>query len=302
MQFPLSELKPGENVSYTVTYRALSKPRSLPNITEDKSRTLHEIPDDLKANYSGVAGPWLVNNQELRMLADSLAKNETKVLTIVKSFIVWIRENIEYKVHGLLPYYPNETYAELEGDCDDQANLFITLCRICGIPSFLQMGCIYLPTERTNETFWEGHVKLLYERIGWHGWAVVYVPPWGWLPVDLTFWLGDPINAIRQAAVVTFQEVIQYVNITETDYLASYGERKVFLENSDFYIYERNEMTQEVSQGESEKTIVDMWLRWALIAAVVATASVAGLLLYVLKLKGKIKRGHLTGEEPSRLR
>jgi len=37
LQFPQPELKPGENVSYTVKYRALSKPRSLPNIIEDGS-------------------------------------------------------------------------------------------------------------------------------------------------------------------------------------------------------------------------------------------------------------------------
>jgi len=291
LQFPQSELEPGENVSYTVTYRALSRSRSLPNITEAETETIEEIPDDLKANYTGAEGPWLANNQELQVLAHSIAENETKVLTIIKRFIIWIRDNIEYRVHGLLPYYPNETYTKREGDCDDQANLFITLCRICGIPSFLQMGCIYLPQERTNETFWEGHVTLVYERIGWHGWAVVHVPPWGWLPVDFTYvigGLGDPLNAIKKAAVVAFQEVIQYINITKTDYVASYGRIKDFLQNNDFYIYERNEITREVSQGESRKEIVDVWLRWILIAMVVANVAVMGLFLYVRKLKGKV--------------
>jgi hypothetical protein len=305
LQFPKTELKPGENVSYTVAYRALSKPRSLPNIVEEESLTVENISTILKDRYTGTEGPWLANNTELQNLAQNITENETKVLTIVKKFIAWIRDNIEYKVHGLLPYYPNETYAEREGDCDDQANLFITLCRIYRIPSFLQIGCIYLPTVRTNETFWEGHVTLVYERIGWHGWAVVYVPPWGWLPVDFTYvigGLGDPLNAINQAAVVAFQEVIQYVNITKTDYLASYRRTKDLLQNDDFYIYERNEMTQEVSQGESWKEIVDMWLKWALIATVVATVAIVGLFLYVRKLKREIKRGYSPVEEPSRLR
>jgi len=302
LEFPQSELKPGENVSYAVAYRAFSNPRSLPNIAEDESGTLAEIPDDLKARYSGAEGPWLVNNQELQLLAHSIAKNETKVLTIVKSFIVWIRDKITYKAQGLLPYYPNETYAEREGDCDDQANLFITLCRICGIPSFLQIGCIYLPTKRTNETFWEGHVTLVYERIGWHGWAAVYVPPWGWLPVDFTYVIGgldDPLNAIKQAAVVAFQEVIQYVNITKTDYVASYKETKNFLQNNDFYIYERNEMTREVSQGESGNEILEMWLRWGLIATIAVTFTVLGLFLYIRKLKREVRRGCSHDQEPS---
>ena len=243
LQFPKTELEPGENVSYTVAYRALSKPRSLPNIVEEESLAVENISTILKDRYTGTEGPWLANNTELQNLAQNIAESETKVLTIIKRFIIWIRDNINYTAHGLLPYYPNETYAEREGDCDDQANLFITLCRIYRIPSFLQIGCIYLPTVRTNETFWEGHVTLVYERIGWHGWAVVYVPPWGWLPVDFTYvigGLGNPLNAINQAAVVAFQEVIQYVNITKTDYLASYRRTKDLLQNNDFYIYERN--------------------------------------------------------------
>ncbi len=304
LQFPQSELKPGENLSYTATYRALSRPRSLPSIAEDKSETLEEIPDDLKANYCGAGGPWLVNDQELQELAYSIGENETRVLTLIKRFIIWIRDNIDYQIHGLLPYYPNETYVERNGDCDDQANLFITLCRIYGIPSFLQIGCIYLPKKQMNETFWQGHVTLVYEQIGWHGWAMVYVPPWEWLPVDFTYvitGLGEPLNAIKQAAVVALQEVIQYVNITKTDYVASYGRTKDFLQKNDFYIYEQNEMVQDVSQGDFGNEIVDISLKEVLIVTVVAAVAVVGLFLYVRKLKRETKRGYLPSEEPNGL-
>jgi len=302
LQFPQSELQPGENISYTVNYRALSKPRSLPNINEDESGTLEEIPDDLKARFSGAEGPWLVNNQELKVLAQSLTESETKVLTIIKRFIIWIRDNIDYKVHGVLPYYPNQTYVEREGDCDDQANLFITLCRIYGIPSFVQIGCIYLPTVQTKETFWEGHATLVYERIGWHGWAVVYVPPWGWLPVDFTYvisGLDNPLNAVEQAAVVAFQEVIQCVNITKTDYVDSSRRLKDLLLNNDFYIYERNEITEEVIQGDSDGENGDMRVELTLITIIVAIIALVGLFVYIRKPKKEIEKGHLNGEEPN---
>ncbi len=291
LQLPQSELKPGENVSYFVTYRALSRPRSLPNITEANSETLQQIPAELKANYTGTGGPWLVNDQELQALAHNITESETRVLTIIKRLLTWIRDNIQYKSHGLLPYYPDETYAKREGDCDDQANLFITLCRICGIPSFLQVGCIYLPTEHINQTFWEGHVTLVYERIGWHGWAVVYVPPWGWLPVDLTYVIGglsDPLNAIRQAAVISLQEVIQYMNTTKTDYVASYNETRNFLQDNNFYIYERNEITQEETPEDVGGEILSFRLKWVLVATVLAIIAVFGLFLYAQKLRRRV--------------
>ncbi len=133
---------------------------------------------------------------------------------------------------------------------------------------------------------------------------MVYVPPWEWLPVDFTYvitGLGEPLNAIKQAAVVALQEVIQYVNITKTDYVASYGRTKDFLQKNDFYIYEQNEMVQDVSQGDFGNEIVDISLKEVLIVTVVAAVAVVGLFLYVRKLKRETKRGYLPSEEPNGL-
>ena len=231
LQFPKSELNPGENLNYTVTYQVLSKPRLLPSISEEESQSLNEIPNDLKEKYTKAEGPWLTNQTELQDLAHSIAGNETRVLTIVKNFAAWIADesNIRYETHEF-PLYPNETLERREGDCDDKAILLITLCRIYGIPSYLQTGCIYNPaTPFSNETYWKGHVTIISKRISWHGWAIVYIPPWGWLPVDLTYVLGDtsdPLNAIKKAAV-TWQWAIQYMNFTKSDYVASSQTTKI---------------------------------------------------------------------------
>jgi len=235
----------GERISYSVAYRIISKPRVLPNINEGESGTLNEITRIPEA-YLGGGGTWLVNDSRLRNLAHSIAGNETKVLTILKGFIQWIKDptHIKYKVHEV-PLYPNETYAEGEGDCDDQAVLLITLCRIIGIPAYLQIGCIYLPGQSINSTDWKGRRTIVEKDIGWHGWAMVYIPPWKWLPVDLTYTPGyaGPLDAIRKAAV-TSQGVIQYANIIEWDYVTSARQVKDFFENNDFYIYMQDEMTQ----------------------------------------------------------
>ena len=157
-------------------------------------------------------------------LALSLKGSETNVLTIVKNFIEWIKAHISYpKGRHENPYYPNQTYALKEGDCDDQAILLITLCRIVEIPSYLQVGCIYRPSYFDNASVWNGHVSFVERRVGWHGWAFVYIPPWDWLPVDLTFvpeGFKDPLNAIKHGAV-TLQNTTQYMNVMHTDYVAA---------------------------------------------------------------------------------
>src|SRR3990170_4374950 len=188
LQFPSSVLSPGSNLSFTIWYYITAKPRTIPDISEDNSSDLGDIPSSLVSEYTSEEGPWQTNNPTLRQLAVSLKGSETRVLAIVKNFIVWIKEHVSYpKTRHENPYYPIQTYDRREGDCDDQAMLLITLCRIVGIPSYLQIGCIYMPTRFRNDTFWDDHVFLVQKRIGWHGWAIVYVPPWGWLPVDLTY-------------------------------------------------------------------------------------------------------------------
>jgi len=253
LQFPNSALESGKNVSFTVWYHIVSKPRTIANISEDTSGNLTDIPSDLRSGYTQEEGPWQTSNSTLQELAYNLTKNEVRVLSIIQNFVVWINENIKYPwiSRHEVPFYPNQTYAQGEGDCDDQATLLITLCRIVGIPSYLQIGCIYLPKQPfNNATFWDGHVSMIERRIGWHGWAVVYVPPWGWLPVDLTYVRNngdDPLSSVKSGAV-TGQNTIQYLNVTHTDYVASSLEYRKFLTENGFNVYEEDEMILEVNQ------------------------------------------------------
>ena len=298
LSFPKSELKPGENVSFSVMYYALSKPRSIPNIIENASETLERIPADLSRKYCREEGPWLVNEPELRELAHNLAENETRVLTIVKKFVAWIRDNIRYEFYESY-LYPNETYAKLQGACADQATLFITLCRIYGIPAYLQAGCIYLPETQTSETYYGGRMTESLKQIGWHAWAIAYVPPWGWLPVDLTYVIGgfdDPFNAIKGGAV-TFQRTIQYLNFTQTDYVASSREDRSFLMNNYFYVYIEDEMILDPSpeppkppeppsdETQGKPRLISVLIVAAAVGVTLTGASMIVFVLYVRKAK-----------------
>ncbi len=285
LQFPESQLNLGENISYTVTYYALSKPRLLQDIREEKSGTLDDIPKELNESHCGEGDTWLVNDSGLQDLAYSIAKGETKVLTIVKDFITWFRANVTYATQDT-PRYPNETYAERKGDCDDQAILFITLCRILGIPSFLQIGCIHMPTlPPTQDMYWEGHLTTSLKHIGWHGWAMVYIPPWGWLPVDFTYVIGglsDPLNAIKKAAV-TSQTTLQYMNISQMDYIASSRMYRDFLKNNDFYVYTQDEMMEASPTNHGNGTLEKLFKWIPIIATVLVAVTAAGIFVYFWK-------------------
>ncbi len=248
LNFDKQQLLPGQNVTYTTEHLVLSRPRAMPNILESESGTLNDIPQDFREDFTRAEGAMLVNDPDLVQLAHNLAGDEKRVLNIVKGFVAWITSNIDYKIHEF-PFYPNETLRQLEGDCDDQAVLFITLARIVGIPAYLQLGAIYMPTppeQFIEEKLWDNHLSVVQKSIGWHGWAIVYVPPWGWLPVDLTYVLSDsldPLSAIRYGAV-TVQSTVQYMNVSAIDYVAESREAMNFLLTNGFYVNTTDEMTR----------------------------------------------------------
>ena len=287
LQFPEMLLDQGQNVSYAVTYRVVSKPRTFDNIDETSSKSLSDIPVSLKEKYLGAEGPWLVNNTEIQNLAYNITKNETKVLTIVKNFVIWIDKTVTYpeKMHEV-PQYPNETIAKREGDCDDKAILLVTLCRIIGIPAFIQIGAIYRSSKLENISYWKNHVTAVQKQIGWHGWAVVFIPPWGWLPVDLTYIFEpiavDPLNAIKNAAV-TSQITVQYMNISQTDYVASSREAREFLITNSFSVYMEDEMIEVIRQENSFGEIME----WMFPVVLVVAAALLLVSSYVIARRWK---------------
>jgi hypothetical protein len=92
-----------------------------------------------------------------------------------------------------------------KGDCDDQANLLILALRSLGVPAYLETALVADFNYRDERVIWapEAHYYAAFVGVDYaHAWAEVYVPPWGWLPVDLTFHAGtgDPLDAIRTSA------------------------------------------------------------------------------------------------------
>lgn len=270
LQFPQAELSSGENLSFVVWYQITTKPRTIPNIAENESGELDDIESALLADYTGQEGPWQTGNLTLRQLAFSLKGNETHVLSIVEGFISWIVNHVVYpKTLHEVPYYPSETYSKLEGDCDDQAMLLITLSRIVGIPAYLQVGCIYLPNRPLEEdSYWDNRVTFVQKQIGWHGWAMVNVPPWGWLPVDLTYVSEspeeDPLNAIRHGAI-TEPTAVQFENVKHDDYVASSHEARSFLTLNGFKVFAEDEMLLGKRQ-ESSEVLTAPVMNWVPIA------------------------------------
>jgi len=117
--------------------------------------------------------PHIVFTNPLRKLAEEIVGNEKNPYLKAKKIYDWLTKNVNYSY--VRPYITYENISEfvlsnLKGDCGFQAILLITLLRIVGVPARWQSGWHITPTSTSP-----------------HDWALFFVHPYGWLPVDPSF-------------------------------------------------------------------------------------------------------------------
>lgn len=145
--------------------------------------------------------PHIAFTPYLRRLADELVSGESNPYLKAWRIYDWITGNVRY---ALVPEYSTieciSDYAarNLRGDCGVQALLFITLCRISGVPARWQSGW-YLNPIRPSP----------------HDWAQFYVEPYGWLYADPSF--GGHFRKVDKYHRFYFGNIDHYRLVMNTD-------------------------------------------------------------------------------------
>lgn len=126
-----------------------------------------------RARYLAEKAPHIGFTPYLRGLAARIVGEETDPLRRARAIFDWITAGgIRYsfvRSYFGTPNLPESTARNQRGDCGMQALLFITLCRICGIPARWQSGRTTNPEALTT---------------GCHDWAQLWVDGYGWRWVD----------------------------------------------------------------------------------------------------------------------
>jgi hypothetical protein len=246
----ISSILSGENVTVTFSMQIIKHEREIPNINFTSSKNREDIDLEFKEDYLQAEGSWLVNDVMLRSLANDIWVDggETEnILKIVTDLADWVGANIDPVNHDV-PYYPNQTLIAEEGDCDDQANLLITLSRILGIPAYLQVGAIRKYGTDEGEA-WDGHIKSSLINIGYHGWAMIYIPPWGWLPFDMTLgWRENTLEVINSAPIWNL-DGLKILDIVKSDWAGDGKTQKEEYLKSQLYIHYEDELI--IQEGEN---------------------------------------------------
>ncbi len=127
-------------------------------------------PDDPEVAPFLAETPHVLFTDSMRRLAKDLAGREKNPLLRAKRYYDWIAQNIRYSYAREYSTIPNLAEYCLEnryGDCGQETFLFMTLCRLSGIPARWQSGWSLFPGAKTI-----------------HDWSEIHLAPYGWVPVD----------------------------------------------------------------------------------------------------------------------
>ncbi len=241
-------IEPGEYVNVTVEYKVELLPPP-PNITVDDivNAPWSDVSNlEYYGNLTSTTILWNYSNPLIELYVETLWEQSNHSLgQYLLNAIRWITNNIEYQSR-IPARHPVEVIVERKGDCDDQANLLITLLRAKGIPAYMEAGLIYIPGFETSTEF-EKVIKFHVVNVGPHGWVKAYVPSIGWIPIDLTFAYtatNRPIDHINYGAY-KMNDVIIISRTLGGDYAGETVKQVVELKQLDAYMEVFIEMTLE---------------------------------------------------------
>ncbi|MEY2428264.1 MAG: hypothetical protein QOJ40_1149, partial [Verrucomicrobiota bacterium] len=138
----------------------------------DESR-VQPLPQDWDSACLGERPPHIVFTPQIRKQVASIIAKETNALTKARKIFRWVSANVPWNAEDeycIIPSLAVKGFTARRGDCGVQNTVFVTMCRIAGIPARWQSGF------ETKPSHW-----------GMHDWAEIYIAPWGWLPADASY-------------------------------------------------------------------------------------------------------------------
>lgn len=194
--------------------------------------------------------PHIVFTPYLRALKVELIGEETNPLLIARKCYDFVTTRVKYSY--MREYFAIENipeYAALnnKADCGVQALLFITLCRLAGIPARWQSGLYSTPYSA-----------------GSHDWAQFYVAPYGWLFADCSFGGSAFRNGQTERWDFYFGNLDPYRMPANCVFQAEFDPPKKFLRN-DPYDNQRGEAEYEdrplkVDELNCDRQIIEAYL------------------------------------------
>jgi len=132
---------------------------------------LAEIPADLKP-YLADGFKYDITHPVIRKAVAEAVGKETRPYWIMRGIFNYILKKIDYKLKPLGGWNPAPTVLQRgTGSCSEYSFVFIAMCRAAGLPARYVGSVVVRDKDRGRDEVW-------------HRWPEVFLPRYGWIPVD----------------------------------------------------------------------------------------------------------------------
>ena len=180
--FDIGAVKPNSKAEITYHVDAqVSAIRYL--IIPEKTGTLADIPADIRKAYLSDESRYRISSPFIQETAKKIVGDEKNPYWIVRKIFDYVIDHLVYEMVGGWDV-PESVLKRGTGSCSEYTFTFVALCRAAGLPARYQGSVVVRGDEASvDEAF--------------HRWAQVYLPNYGWVPVDAN--RGDVESPVGQA-------------------------------------------------------------------------------------------------------
>ncbi|MBN1196313.1 MAG: transglutaminase [Candidatus Aminicenantes bacterium] len=133
--------------------------------------SLAEIPADLKP-YLADGFKYDITHPVIRKATAEAVGKEIRPYWIMRRIFNYILDKIDYKLKPLGGWNPAPTVLQRgTGSCSEYSFVFIAMCRAAGLPARFVGSVVVRSEDRGRDEVW-------------HRWPEVFLPRYGWVPVD----------------------------------------------------------------------------------------------------------------------
>ncbi len=186
-----------------------------------------DIPGEISKKFLADDTKFDIKNPVIQTALKEAIGDETNLYWKARKIYGWILDTLYYELAGGWNVAP-AIIERGNGSCSEYSFVFIAMCRAAGIPA-RYTGSIVIRGDRASE-----------DEV-FHRWCEIYLPPYGWIPVDPS--RGDSDSPEKQAT--SFGQIGNGLLVTTTgagsEYIGwrynsgekweSIGKCKIFAEN-----------------------------------------------------------------------
>ena len=152
-------------------------------IIPEKCGTLADIPAEIRQAYTVDGSHYRISSPFIQETVKKVVGDEQNPYWIARKIFNHLIERLEYEMIGGWDV-PEVVLKRGSGSCSEYTFAFVALCRAAGLPARYQGSVVVRGDDASvDEAF--------------HRWAQVYLPNYGWVPVDAN--KGDAASPVDQA-------------------------------------------------------------------------------------------------------